>query len=235
MSPKIAILVRRNYWQTGAAPGNTNSHRSVPDIMAAILQAGGMPHLVFQGSTATPGDFDGLVLPGGGDIDPLFYGQTPSSSVDVDAELDEFQLTWTRAALALRQPLLGICRGMQLLNVAAGGSLVQDVAGEHLPVEVLARPGLRARVVHPIHIKDGSRLQQLWGLAELGVNSIHHQAVERLGEGLEAVAWAPDGIVEAVEVSESPWQRGVQFHPEDMRREAPFQALFSQLVRDARA
>jgi putative glutamine amidotransferase len=234
-SPKIAILVRRNYWESGAIPGNANSHRSVPDIMAAILQAGGLPELIFQGSAEQPGNFDGLILPGGGDIDPGFYGQEPGPAVDVaslDSELDAFQIDWTRAALQAGLPLLGICRGMQVLNVAAGGSLVQDLPGEHLPLDVLHDARLRSQAVHAIKVAPGSSLAQLWGATRLDVNSIHHQGVDALGDGLQAVAWAEDGVIEAVEVAGAPWQRGVQFHPEDMRSQQPFQKLFDQLIAD---
>lgn len=234
-SPKIAILVRRNYWESGATPGNTNSHRSVPDIMAAILQAGGVPELIFQGSPHQASDFDALVLPGGGDVDPRFYGQELGPAVDpatVDSELDAFQIEWTRAALQARLPLLGICRGMQVLNVAAGGSLVQDLAGDHLPQRVLHDPLLRSQAVHPIAIAPGSALAKLWGATRMDVNSIHHQGLDTLGTGLEAVAWAEDGVIEAVEVAAAPWQRGVQFHPEDMRSQQPFQQLFDQLIAD---
>lgn len=236
-SPKIAILVRRNYWESGATPGNTNSHRSVPDIMAAILQAGGTPELIFQGSSRHVRDFDGLVLPGGGDIDPRFYGQELGPAVDpgtVDSELDAFQLEWTRDALQQGLPLLGICRGMQVLNVAAGGSLVQDLPGNHLPAPVLNDPALRTQPVHAVEVDPGSALAELWGATRLEVNSIHHQGVARLGDNLQAVAWAEDGVIEALEVVQAPWQRGVQFHPEDMRMQSPFQKLFDQLVADAR-
>ena len=88
---------------------------------------------------------------------------------------------------------------------------------------------------HGIHVVPGSRMHQILGNDYVRVNSIHHQAVDRVGEGFQPVAWAPDGVVEAIEHRTSPWQRGVQFHPEDMQESAPFQALFESLVEDARS
>jgi putative glutamine amidotransferase len=233
--PRIAVLVRRNYWLAPTAgPGNSSSHRAVPDILAAVRQAGGDPTLVFEGSQARPQEFAGLILPGGGDIDPQFYGQSAGPAIDLatlEPEVDQFQLDWAGYALRQDLPLLGICRGMQVLNVAGGGTLLQDVPN-HTSDQVLRQPELRSQPFHACHLLAGSRLEELMGVAEMQVNSIHHQAVDRLGRGLQAVAWAPDGLTEALE-SSSGRQRGVQFHPEDMRAHLHFQRLFQQLVEDA--
>ena len=232
---QVAILVRRNYWHFPSGPVNGATHRSVPDIMRAVRRAGGEPVLVYQGSGEINPAWDAIVVPGGNDLHPGWYGQTPHSSVDlssVDTEFDRFQLHWTRWALNQQKPLLGICRGMQVLNVAAGGTLQQDVA-HHAPPELLNDPGRRSQPVHGLNVAENSQLRAILGDSYVRVNSIHHQAVDQLAEGLEAVAWAPDGVIEAVESKECPWQRGVQFHPEDMQEVACFQGLFDALVSDA--
>lgn len=242
-SPRIAILVPHDYWNHQPQAGNGATHRSVPHICSALRRAGARPEWIFPDSSRVVRDFDALVLPGGGDIHPRFYGQEVGPGVDASSlrpDWDEFQLEWTRKALEQELPLLGICRGMQLLNVAAGGSLIQDLPSwgttlDHASDPVILQPQLRVLPVHGIRVVAGSRLEQLWGQPELQVNSIHHQAVDRIATGWETVALAEDGVVEALERKQARWQRGVQFHPEDMLSQAPFQALFDQLVEDARS
>ena len=242
---RIAVLVRQDYWSKppkGAprSTGNGVTHRSIPDVLTALRWAGAWPELVYQGSCGTLEAFDGLLLPGGEDIHPAFYGQAIGPGVNVDTldpDLDEFQLCWARQALELKRPVLGICRGMQLLNVAAGGTLIQDIpitgnALDHAPARVLAQPTLRGEIVHSVETQAGSRVRALLGAGSLGVNSVHHQSVDRPGSGFGVTAWAPDGIVEAIESTTAPWQRGVQFHPEDMPR---FQPIFDAFVEDAAA
>ncbi|MFN8608272.1 MAG: gamma-glutamyl-gamma-aminobutyrate hydrolase family protein [Vulcanimicrobiota bacterium] len=229
---QVAILVRSNYWHFPAGPVNGATHRSVPDIMRALRRAGAEPVLVYQGGQAHPENWDAVVIPGGNDIHPGWYGQAPHSSVDlatVDTEFDRFQLRWTLWALHNDRPLLGICRGMQLLNVAAGGDLIQNVEHHSAP-ELANDPGRRRKPAHGIAVAADSRMRRILGDDYIRVNSIHHQAVNRIGSRFRPVAWAPDGVVEAIEGG---LQRGVQFHPEDMQDSAPFQALFQSLVDDA--
>jgi len=234
--PLIAILVRHNYWQATQGPGNASTHRTIPDIMRALRKAGGEPVLVYQGQKADQSPWDGVVLPGGQDLHPRWYGQSAHPSVDltsVDEDFDRFQLNWAQQAIQQGKPLLGICRGMQVLNVAQGGSLIQDVplhAHPHLAHDPLGR----SQPVHGMTIAEDSGLYSIVKSSYLRVNSIHHQAVDRLGRGLRAVAWAPDGVIEAVESSQNPRQRGVQFHPEDMLNLPGFQMLFDRLVEDSR-
>lgn len=240
-SPKIAILVPSDYWTAPPVAGNGSTHRSVPAICQALRRAGGRPRWIFPQSQLAAEDFDALVLPGGGDIHPRFYGQEVGPGMDASSlrpDWDEFQLEWTRRALDQGLPVLGICRGMQLLQVASGGRLIQDLPTwgsplEHSPEAVLSRPELRSQSVHGLEVQADSRLAQLWQQTRVEVNSIHHQAVDGVASGWEAVAWAPDGVVEAIENQRAPWQRGVQFHPEDMLHQQPFQQLFDQLVADA--
>lgn len=233
--PQIAILVRRNYWHFPSGPVNGATHRSVPDIMRAVRKAGGEPVLVYQGDAVRPESVDGVILPGGNDLHPQWYGQEVGAAVDlttVDVDFDRFQLSWASWALAQRKPLLGICRGMQVLNVAAGGTLHQDV-DHHSPAELVNDPSRRSQPVHGLDVAENSRMHEILG-GYVRVNSIHHQAVDRVADSLVPVAWAPDGVVEAVESRQCPWQRGVQFHPEDMQETACFQGLFQALVDDAR-
>jgi putative glutamine amidotransferase len=197
----------------------------------AIAAAGGLPVQVVReaDSVELVRRLDGLVLSGGDDVDPRLYGTVARGhSTHIDPERDAFELALIEAALRLDVPLLGICRGCQLLNVARGGTLV-----EHLPLEEgeahgqLAYP-LWARV-HHLHLTAGELLD---GLLEpnVRVNSFHHQAVDRLGDGIVALATAPDGVCEAIRYGEH--ALGVQWHPEYLREQPD--PVFLWLVGQAR-
>jgi gamma-glutamyl-gamma-aminobutyrate hydrolase PuuD len=155
---------------------------------------------------------DALVLQGGGDVHPEYYGQELHSETNtLDRRRDEFELELLRGASERAMPVLGICRGIQLVNVAYGGTLVQ-----HLPeVTELDHEQLDAwdALAHRIEIAPESRLANVLGTTSMEVNSVHHQAVDRLGEGLRPVAWADDGVVEAIE-HETDSVLAVQWHPE---------------------
>jgi len=176
---------------------------------------------------------DALILPGGGDIDPAHYGGARhEANYGISPERDGFELGLARAALARRDlPILCICRGMQLMNVALGGDLVSHIP-DHFGEKVVHRhPELRP-VVHPVRIEPGTRLADILGEDELIVQSVHHQAVGRLGRGLRAAACSSDGVVEAVESEEHPFLIGVQWHPElgaldDGRQRRLFEALIA--------
>jgi len=174
---------------------------------------------------------DGLVLSGGPDLAPDAYGARPHIELgSTEPRLDVFEYAMAREALRLGLPILGICRGAQTLNVARGGTLHQ-----HLPDVVGDAIGHRqaedGRVsTHPVAIDPGSRLASLLDTAELSVNSFHHQAVDRLGRGLCASAWAPDGTIEAIEDQEQPFVLAVQWHAETLHGQPPHLALFQELV-----
>jgi putative glutamine amidotransferase len=158
---------------------------------------------------------DGLLLSGGWDINPRLYGQSRHSSViHVDDVRDATELAAIRAAIERRIPILAICRGIQALNVALGGSLIQDIPALPLPLPSERRCG-HSGTDHAIDIVAGSVLAGLWGV-RITVNSRHHQALDRLGESLKVTARAPDGIVEAVESADGYPLLAVQCHPEDM-------------------
>lgn len=158
---------------------------------------------------------DGIWLSGGPDIDPSAYGQEAHPDLGVtERELDGFELALARAADRRRLPILAICRGAQLVNVARGGTLIQ-----HLPDavggEIDHRQKERAEIpTHAVHVDERSRLAEILGWRHGSVNSFHHQAVAQLGAGLVATAWSPDGVVEAFEARDRPFLVGVQWHVE---------------------
>ena len=174
---------------------------------------------------------DALILPGGGDVDPAHYGGVRhDANYGISPERDGFELALARAALARRDlPILCICRGMQLLNVALGGDLVSHIP-DHYGEKVKHRHPELKPVVHPVRLAPDSGLASILGATELIVHSVHHQAVGRLGTGLRAVAWSPDGVVEAVESANHRFLIAVQWHPElgalgDERQRRLFEAL----------
>lgn len=168
---------------------------------------------------------DGLILAGGGDLDPTTYGARPHpSTVDIDRLRDETEIALLHAAIELGVPVLGICRGLQVLNVALGGKLHQDVGSDH----VISGGS------HPVRTAPGSFTRRLVGVRP-EVTSLHHQAIADLGHGLRASAWAADGVIEAVELPGRGGiaALGVQWHPE-LEPDEVQRALFSWLVESAR-
>lgn len=160
----------------------------------------------------------GLLLTGGEDVDPRHFGAPPHSALgDVHAERDAFELALVRAARDRGLPTLAICRGMQVANVALGGTLIQDIASEW--PNALAHDSGRPRNerVHDVRVEPGSRLARALDSDALQVNSMHHQAIELLADGLIAVAYAPDGIIEGAEwTGDAWWMVGAQWHPEEL-------------------
>jgi putative glutamine amidotransferase len=178
----------------------------------AVEAAGGLPVLVppLKHATALFEKLDGLLLPGGADVDPVFYGESMNGALTPNPELDRLELAAARWAVEHDLPMLGICRGQQVINVALGGSLVQHIEG-HAP------EGARDWLHHGFHVEPSSQLASVLGGTRFEVNSHHHQAVKELGSGLVAVAWADDGTIEGVErASGDAWLLAVQFHPEDL-------------------
>lgn len=200
-----------------------------------IAEAGGYP-LEVLGRSGLPvaeivSHLDGILLPGGGDVAPELYGAEPAKeSGGVDLERDQSEIALLAEATAAGLPILAVCRGIQLLNVARGGSLIQ-----HLP-SVTSEPHLdverRSELVHNVRIDRDSELRKIVGVDELGVNTLHHQAVDRVGDGLRAVAWAEDGIVEGLEDRD---RRiiAVQWHPEQLPNQPQEMELFAWLVEQA--
>ena len=181
---------------------------------------------------------DALILTGGGDVDPRFYGEQPHLTFTAaEPGRDQFELALARAAIAGGLPLLAICRGVQVLNVAAGGSLVQDIATEVPGALVHQADKTPSTIAHEVWVAAGSKLAALMADRLEGdalmVNSRHHQAVKKLAPGFVASATAPDGVIEAIERPDLPFCVGVQWHPENFWRTGEFRALFEGLVQVA--
>jgi putative glutamine amidotransferase len=159
---------------------------------------------------------DGLILQGGSDIDPAFYGEPLTHARSpIDAERDRFEIALLQAFVAAGKPVFGICRGLQLINVACGGTLYQDLHLDAATSEAHHVHDLYDEHVHEVRIAPGSWMASLYGGVRGGrVNSIHHQGIKQLGSGLVAEAWAEDGVIEALRGSGDSFVAGVQWHPE---------------------
>jgi len=203
--------------------------------MRAVERAGGLPVALppLQSENVDPllDQLSGLLLTGGPDIDPACYGAEPHPELGpIDHDVDVFEIALCRQADRRGMPILGICRGSQVLNVAREGSLIQhlpDMGGavEHRQSE----PG--DRTTHEVRVAPDSGLAQTTGGGPVNVNSFHHQAIDRLGLGLRSVAWAQDGVIEAVEgLDDGHFVLGVQWHAETLTAEAEQLALFERLV-----
>ena len=186
------------------------------------------------------GRVDGLLLTGGGDIDPALYGAQPHPSfVAAEPGRDAYEIALVRAALAADLPVLAICRGMQVLNVACGGDLVQDIPTEVNGALPHAVNEPRYALAHEVWVTATSRFaalmkDELEDGESCQVNSRHHQAVRHAGDGLEVVATAPDGVIEALERPAARFCLAVQWHPENFWRTGEFRPLFEGFVEAAR-
>lgn len=202
----------------------------------AVVRAGGMPVILpplpLEMAAVVLDHVRGLLLSGGGDLDPVSFGEEPLPGTGkVSPRRDVFELALARAALIRQVPVLGICRGMQVLNVAAGGTIYQDLGlGVSRPLKHF-QEAPRWYGTHHIEIRPGTKLAGIFNVSRLRVNSFHHQAVHRVASGFRVSAVAPDGVIEAIEAEAHPFAVGVQFHPERMwEKEAVFLGLFSALV-----
>ncbi|HSM93216.1 MAG TPA: gamma-glutamyl-gamma-aminobutyrate hydrolase family protein [Anaeromyxobacteraceae bacterium] len=205
----------------------------------AVLAAGGLPILLpFVGpaeAEAYTGLLDGLVLSGGAfDVPPALYGEAVRPACGpLIPERTDGELRLLRSALATGLPVLGVCGGMQLLNVAMGGSLHQDLPTD-IGIRTHQQPPPKDVPSHDVEIVPATRLAALTGAGRLRVNSTHHQAVKAVGPGLLVTARAPDGVIEAIELPGHPFAIGVQWHPEAALRHEPRHAgIYLGLVRAA--
>jgi putative glutamine amidotransferase len=205
----------------------------------AVQRAGGDPVIVppilldDSGARDRLGRFDGLLLVGGGDIDPTWYGQEAVPEVaHVSSARDEFEIPLIRAAIDRGVPTLAICRGIQVLNVALGGTLHQHISDREDLLEHRNADGSDG-VLHEVRAQPGSKVMKAMGVERAQTFSHHHQALDELGTGLIPVAWAKDGILEAVELEDG-WILGLQWHAEATAATDPTQqACFDALVREA--
>ena len=217
-------------------------NRRMSDYVESIRRAGGEPIEVVPGAE-TPEQIlarvDGLMLTGGGDVDPALYGEVANTTFQAAEDgRDAFEIALSRAAVASGIPFLAICRGMQVLNVAMGGTLVQDIPSEVTGALEHAVPEPRFAIAHEVWVSKGSQLSTM--LADhmedgetCHVNSRHHQAVKKAASGFEITATSPDGVAEAMERADLPFCVAVQWHPENFWRTGEFRELFEGLVRAA--
>jgi len=212
------------------------------DYVASVEQAGGRARVleVSDSPRKIVDEIDGLLLTGGGDIDPVLYGDERHPTVeDAEPGRDEFEIDLARRAMGSDLPLLAICRGAQVLNVAAGGTLVQDIPSAIASTLAHSIVEPKSAEAHAVHVTPGSRLEKALGISvdrahTCRVNSRHHQSVGRVGSGLISSATAPDGVIEAIEKPDCEFCVGVQWHPENFWRTGEFAPLFNTFVSAAR-
>jgi putative glutamine amidotransferase len=236
-APRIAVSGVLRDWHNARRVGVNAAY------VSAVAGAGGIPLILSQlmGTAGAPRALegcDGLLLTGGEDLDPAHYGEAPSPALGaVDHERDRFELALFSAARVARLPVLGICRGIQLINVALGGTLYQDLPSERPGSIDHDPPAARDARVHHVRLAAGSRAARALGVERLVPNSFHHQALKDIAPALVATGWSDDGVIEAVEGRpEDPWLLAVQWHPEEMHADvaAPERGLFSAVVEEAR-
>lgn len=237
---------------SGTLPRDRARRRLPTDYVDALSAAGGRP-AVFSAFALGPGEevpegllvrteldpedaspigeAAGLILTGGGDVDPSFYGESPHPrTYNISRRRDRFEMTLLGAALERHLPVLAVCRGMQVLNVHLGGTLVQHLGDDDSLLDH-DRDRPRGEAAHRIKIERHSSLAAIVGGVEAPVNSRHHQGIAELAPPLADVAWADDGVIEAVESRHHAWVLGVQWHPETMARIDTVQArLFERFV-----
>lgn len=211
--------------ETTLKSGLESPRQAVPRPYAwAIERAGGVPVLlpatnVLENAERYLSVLDGLLLSGGVDVDPALYGEEPHPELGrVDPDRDAIEIPLTRLALAQDMPIFAICRGIQVLNVAMGGSLYQDLPSQkpsRLQHQQRHDGVARDIATHNVRIESGTRLAEIVGDACMATNSFHHQALKDVAKGLTVTAYAEDGIIEAVESAAYRYLLGVQFHPEE--------------------
>jgi putative glutamine amidotransferase len=223
------------------SPGGASLVTVAEAYTQALIQAGACPVVIPPGLAdraleALLARLDGLLFTGGGDIQPESYGAGPHPKIyEVDSQRDELELHLLGQAIDQGKPFLGICRGLQVVNVGLGGTLYTDIA-EQNPAALkhdYYPDWPRHHLAHPVRLEPGSRLARILGGTEQLVNSLHHQAVRQLAPGLRALGYAPDGLVEACELPGHPFGLAVQWHPECLTEHAASRALFQALVEAA--
>jgi putative glutamine amidotransferase len=204
----------------------------------AITNAGASPLIIPLGLSETQLELiltrlDGIVFTGGGDIQPQCYGNQPHPLVsEVDTDRDRVEIHLVQRAIESRLPFLGICRGLQVVNVALGGTLYEDILDQRpAAIQHQYYPDWpRNYLAHTVRVEKDSRLQKILGMTEPMVNSLHHQGIDQLATSLQATAYAPDGLIEAFELTGDSFGLAVQWHPEWLQEYLPMQAIFQALV-----
>ena len=206
----------------------------------AVEAAGGIPMLLACSDDESAASqlfarADGLLLPGGPDVDPVHFGEEPTHNYTwIDPRRDDIEIALARLALQRDVPILGICRGIQVLNIAAGGDIYQDLASQREGALIHDQKAPRWYPTHALEISPDSKLSGILGEASLRVNSYHHQAVRKIAPSFRVSAQASDGVIEAIEHTSLRYAIGVQWHPEGMWRKYPvFKQLFVSLIEEA--
>ena len=220
-----------------------SSCRKIEDYRQSILHTGGEVRLIDASMPVTDAldGVDGLLLTGGGDVEPARYGESPHERLeDVDPVRDAFEVALIAAARARDLPIFAICRGVQVLNVAAGGTLVQDIPSQVAGAlkHSLVPPHPPYELAHEVWVEKDSLLAKLMGERLVGsdtcdVNSRHHQAVKTVAAAYRVSATAPDGVIEAIEDPAARFCLGVQWHPENFWRTGEFRALYEGFLEEA--
>ena len=208
------------------------------DYVRALVEAGARRDeiVVLRPGDPIPGPFDGVVIGGGDDVDPALYGREvrPDGKVKVDAGRDSIDFSVFEEAWREGVPALGVCRGLQVMNVARGGTLIQDLPLES-PSEIEhKRPKKANRRDHAVRLRRGTRLAEIAGAGEMDVNSRHHQAVDTPAADFVVAATAPDGVIEALEATDGRWLVAVQWHPENLHDDPASKRLFREFVAEVR-
>ncbi len=194
------------------------------DYVKAIKKAGGIPvmlppHIDKNDVPYLINILKGILISGGGDVDPRFFGENPHKGLKrIDPVRDSFEIQLCRKAIKNDVPLLAICRGMQVLNIACGGTIIQNIEGETIKHE---QESPKWHPSHRIEIKDNNLLFDIYKKRKIYVNSFHHQAIGNLGKNLEIAALAPDGLIEGIVGNDTTFTVGVQWHPEKMFEKIP--------------
>lgn len=235
MRPVIGIPCQADFRAGSNRPiyGNNRTY------VHAVESAGGLPILIPMLADLRDLDdllprLDGILFSGGIDIQPALYGEEKHPETDAfDEQLDAFEITLANWALQEDIPILGVCRGMQLLNVVLGGNLYQDISSQHPgALEHRRRDLPRTALTHTVTIEEGSLMEKVLGTRQISVNSLHHQAVKDPGKDVRVSGRADDGIAELLEVSTHRFLLGIQGHPEEIYSQVPaYAALFQAFVR----
>ncbi len=236
--PVIGITTSRD----APSKGSISQIAAPESYIQAVQNAGGLPLLIplclpDSDLNEILSRLDGVLFPGGPDVDPALFNGRPHVKVyGIDPDRDRVELGLVRRAAELDKPFFGICRGIQVINVALGGTLYTHIADQF--------PGAqrhdwysdfpREHLAHPVRVQSGSRLADILAHSTVQTNSLHHQGIEQPAPGLNPVAWAPDGLIEAVELPGHRFALGVQWHPENLQAYPEMRALFQNFVNAAR-
>ena len=238
LRPLIGVTAyTRNYIEKGWDYDVSYAQNSI-----AVAKAGGLPVLIpatvnLETLRAIYERLDGVLLPGGGDIDPtIYHADKHETTAGIDDDRDRTEIALTRWAMEDDMPAFGICRGIQVMNVALGGTLIQDVPSlvETQLVHDIPSSEPRSTILHSVTLNDDSKLAEIIGQSQVNVNSLHHQSVEIPAPAVRVTGYAPDGVIEAIEVPNKQFIMAVQWHPEDMIDDTRMLNIFTAFVDAAR-